>query len=409
MTETPKIVHGRLRAAMAGQGAGGSHPDANVLNAFAEQALSLPEREDVLAHLALCAICRDVLLTALPEIVVPEPIVAAEPQTLSLPVSSFRERRALLWPSLRWGVLAAGVITAVLLARHGFEHGFGHLTNTASNQASSALQRSADANRGSQALGSQTTPAKSAVPGDGVPGNGTGAKSESAEALSATSPMQQAAAPAPVTSGSRLQSNGTRKPTQQTSAAAANPVVSGAENAGAQKSEPPFMIAGNRAPSNPLSLAANGPTAIVRAKPPLGTQDQSQQVLPPGRSQTQAGEALASPAVLKQSPQWAIEAGTLKRTLDGGQSWQTVLQPAKSLLCFASRGGQLWAAGRSGTLLHSIDGGANWTAITVSIGGQAFNSDIKDISVQDPSLILLTTTADKHLVSKDGGQTWEQK
>jgi Photosynthesis system II assembly factor YCF48 len=398
MTETPKIVHERLRAGIAGQGSASTHPDANVLNAFAEQALSLTEREDVLAHLALCATCRDVLLTALPEIVVPEP-VAAEPQTLPLPVLSLRQRRALLWPSLRWAMLAAGVITAVLLVRPGFQH----WTNSNINRASSAVQQPADVNRSSQTLTSETTLAKNAVPASAAP-----AKSELREQLNGNTPAQPAAEPAPVTTPP---SNGVRKPPAPTTMAAANLAVNGLQSAGAQNAAPPSSVLASNRPSSPdLPFAApNAQTAIVRAKPALGTQDQSQQVLSPGGSQTQTGEALASPVVLRQSPQWAIEAGTLKRTLDGGASWQTVLQPANSLLCLASRGGQLWVAGRSGTLLHSIDGGANWRPITVSIGGQALKSDIKDISLQDPASVILTTTADEHLLSKDGGQTWEQK
>lgn len=40
------------------------HPDAESLNAFAEQALGAPEREQVLAHLAQCSRCRQVIYLA---------------------------------------------------------------------------------------------------------------------------------------------------------------------------------------------------------------------------------------------------------------------------------------------------------------------------------------------------------
>jgi hypothetical protein len=40
------------------------HPDAESLNAFAEQALGMPEREQVLAHLAGCSRCRQVIFLA---------------------------------------------------------------------------------------------------------------------------------------------------------------------------------------------------------------------------------------------------------------------------------------------------------------------------------------------------------
>jgi hypothetical protein len=40
------------------------HPDADSLNAFAEQALAVPEREQILAHLAGCSRCRQVIFLA---------------------------------------------------------------------------------------------------------------------------------------------------------------------------------------------------------------------------------------------------------------------------------------------------------------------------------------------------------
>ena len=68
MTEVPKIVHHRLRAVTpAREVLEQTHPDADVLTAFAEQALAAREREGVLQHLALCADCRDIVALALPE------------------------------------------------------------------------------------------------------------------------------------------------------------------------------------------------------------------------------------------------------------------------------------------------------------------------------------------------------
>src|ERR1039457_4423186 len=72
MTEVPKIVYDRLRAARSeralpqGIGPAQAHPDADLLAALAEQALSGPERDGVLEHLALCGNCREALALALP-------------------------------------------------------------------------------------------------------------------------------------------------------------------------------------------------------------------------------------------------------------------------------------------------------------------------------------------------------
>lgn len=361
---------------MIGARSDGAHPDANELNALAEQTLSMTERENVLAHLAVCTTCRDVVLTALPEIVVPEPVIGAEPHTTSVPVAAVpRPRRALLWPSLRWGMLAAGVVTAVLLARPGFEH----FTNSAKNRSASAVQQPTAAE-----VKSQTTAEKT-----DVRASDPEAKPES-----------------PLLDGpNKTQANASHSP-QQPTVASGSQTISGRKKA----NEPAPFVAENRSSSfdRPFTSGSRA-AAIVRAKPALGTQAQAQNSLP-GASSTQRDEMSGSSSgVLKESPRWVVEAGSLKRSVDAGLSWETVLQPANSLLCYASRGSQMWAGGRGGTLLRSTDGGANWSVVTVSVGGKSLNGDLKNISLQDPAVVVLTAIDGEQIASKDGGKTWEQK
>src|SRR5207244_7059886 len=101
MTDVPKIVLGRLRRASNP----GNHPGADLLTAFAEQALAKRERLHVLEHLAQCSECREIVSLARPEI--------AEPQT-SLKLFSLRS------PILRWSAVAACVVVvgAVVTTRH---------------------------------------------------------------------------------------------------------------------------------------------------------------------------------------------------------------------------------------------------------------------------------------------------
>src|SRR6202158_6530771 len=112
MTEVPKIVYDRLRAALPEQ----AHRDADLLTAFAEQALSATERDGVLQHLALCGDCRDVIALALPAADMAPPRTA--PQTADedrVRTTVWREgapaphKLSFAWPTLRWGALAAGV------------------------------------------------------------------------------------------------------------------------------------------------------------------------------------------------------------------------------------------------------------------------------------------------------------
>src|ERR1700690_1951423 len=126
MTEVPKIVHHRLRAVTpAREVLEQTHPDADVLTAFAEQALAAREREGVLQHLALCADCRDIVALALPEFDTVTPPVEEETEVVVARNADHKENRfswaSLSWAHLRWATLAAGIVVAVFVVRPGFE------------------------------------------------------------------------------------------------------------------------------------------------------------------------------------------------------------------------------------------------------------------------------------------------
>ena len=92
MESVRKLVSGRLKRQSAGP-----HPDADLLSAFAENALPDVERQHVLAHLADCGGCREVVfLFSLPQL--------ADEQKVLIP----RPRR---WHmSLRWGSAVASIV-----------------------------------------------------------------------------------------------------------------------------------------------------------------------------------------------------------------------------------------------------------------------------------------------------------
>jgi hypothetical protein len=100
MQNVPKIVRDRLQAAAPAV----SHPDADLLTAFAERSLPDRERTVVLGHLARCGQCREIVALALPAI---EPV-----QTTIRPSPS----GWFTWPALRWGIVTAGVVAVASLA-----------------------------------------------------------------------------------------------------------------------------------------------------------------------------------------------------------------------------------------------------------------------------------------------------
>jgi hypothetical protein len=101
MQDVPKIVLKRLQETSAA----GTHPDADLLTAFAEQSLAESERARVMDHLARCNDCREVLALALPAM----ELVAVAASAAAASATPARSRW-FTWPVLRWGVAAAGII-----------------------------------------------------------------------------------------------------------------------------------------------------------------------------------------------------------------------------------------------------------------------------------------------------------
>jgi hypothetical protein len=92
----------------------GNHPDAESLSAFAEQLLSGVEREQVLAHMAVCSHCREVVFLAQ---------VAAEaeqPAEAELPTGA-TERTGRVWWGWRWAwvpVTALAGFVGIAVVQH---------------------------------------------------------------------------------------------------------------------------------------------------------------------------------------------------------------------------------------------------------------------------------------------------
>jgi len=74
----------------------GEHPEAEQLNAFAENALAAQERESVLAHLAACSDCREIVALA----------VEARPEGAPLVKPA---RDGFRWATFQWAAVAASV------------------------------------------------------------------------------------------------------------------------------------------------------------------------------------------------------------------------------------------------------------------------------------------------------------
>jgi len=458
MTEVPKIVCDRLRAALPEQ----AHPGADLLAAFVEQALSATERDGVLQHLALCGDCREVVALSLPAADRVPPQTAPQTAdvdgvrtTVSRAGAPAPHKLSFAWPNLRWAALAAGVVVAaaVLLLHPG-----------KLNQATLPSVNPQVATTAPSASGSQI--ASSSVPSSAPPLSITSSQTDQLAVMAKTDKAQpkselrlskklkagRVVTPSPQTeSGMLLADN--MMDSRQTPKRSATPSASaGAFHYDARSSRAATETVGVYGAAAPVTtepaaenaLVARNNTApkdtpaIEKAKPAPQEKevDEQEQKIPAAAVPTPSLQArnvmsaarLASTAKESLAPHvtWAIKAGVLQRSLDSGRSWQEALHADHPLLCYASHDVDVWTGGQAGTLFHSADNGVTWVQVQPSIKARQLGSDITHIELRNielrnnelygnlrddarPAEILLSTSNNEIWSSADGGKTWEKK
>jgi len=151
MRETKKFVAEWLQAQRSEP-----HPDPDLLAAFAENGLTKSNRDSLLAHLAACSDCREVLYLAMPEVAEVQPGFA---------ISRKRPRLA-----IRWATLAASlvIIGSVFISNRGlFTRHSGENAITALNSpgpASESAQQGATSLTAEKDTFSTQSPPKSRPP-----------------------------------------------------------------------------------------------------------------------------------------------------------------------------------------------------------------------------------------------------
>ena len=448
MTEVPKIVYDRLRAAslerafperaLPQQAAPEpAHPDADLLTAFAEQALSATEREDVIGHLALCGDCREVIALALPAAdPVGAPIAADTEAARAMAVSTKSKRgwltsQAFAWPSLRWAALAAGVaVAASVLLMHPGKLNQATLPS-ATPQVATTVPPASDSRFASSPMAKSSADLSAALAQTGE------ARFNAKSPWSKKAASEQAVTAARAKQGILLADN--RKdaatadkpsPALSTGAAALDKTIVGRPSEVVEvTAESPTVQA--EVSADDRRMARSNAPAIEKAKPARRTETgqmqntissnigelprQAKNEVPLTKQESPASQPLA------RNVTWAIKTGILQRSLDSGQSWQNALRADHSLLCYASHDEDVWAGGQAGTLFHSSDGGVTWMQVQASVKGQALSSDVTHIDVRSDvrsdargdahglAEIVLSTRNNETWSSLDAGKTWEKK
>jgi hypothetical protein len=440
MTEVPKIVYDRLRAARPDRALPErAHPDADLLTAFAEQTLSATERDGVFEHLALCGDCREVIALALPAAdIAATPIAsdAAAGRTTRIPARAERSWPKFGWPSLRWAALAAGVavVASVLLVRPG------KLNQAMLPSAKRLVATTAPPAASGAQIASPSVPS-SPMPIAPSPMDQLAASAKSDEAppkpeMQLSRKLKAGPIPPPphgAESAMLLADN--KKESAKAGRLSAAPSAGAfafdassrrgatetVEVAAAPPAETPEPSAGG------VLMARSDAPAIEKAKPALQSAEaQSTDADERQKTETAVGSGLAksqgrnamsaaklaptaSQTLSPHNVTWTITRGVLQRSLDSGQSWQDALRPGHSLLCYASRDEDIWTGGEAGTLFHSANHGVTWVQVQPSTKAGQLSSDITHIGVSNPAEIVVSASNNEIWRSADGGKTWEKK
>ncbi len=436
MERLPNIVRERLKAT-----AGGDHPDADLLTAFAEQALPDRERSRVLLHLSRCADCRDVLALALP------PLKAAALLDTARPAPWFQ------WKVLRWGAVVACVVivgSAVLLRRDTFQMQSAKTSAVREEPAAEqyayerADQDAAARVRAQQALSSN---AENANEKDIGRLRDKALKRSMPPKLPASAPASPASPVAALSPGVKDNKQVIVGAMHGASGAGAlgGMAAKSAENwtsapaqAVSDEGKKPLPEARNVTDLEMLGRSSEVVEVQVGAAPALDTEASSDKPEAPGKAKAASSgllDAMAAPEVLTKSQatrseetvrqkmdrapgfrhsplsRWTISSdGRLQHSIDAGKTWQPVPVGDKaSFRALSANGPDVWVGGAAGLLYHSADSGASWTQVKPAFANVTLTADIAAIEFTDVQHGKITTSNGEVWTTEDAGQNWRKQ
>jgi hypothetical protein len=395
MENVPKLVIKRLQSPVAD-----SHPDADLLTAFAEQSLAGVERNHVVEHLARCGDCREVVSLALPPQVESQAVAQSSENWFSWPL--------LRGPAWHWTAVAAGVVLIASIGVMQFHR----------------QQSSEPASNIPQVKPSIAAPAPSVEPAQAVaaphvqtrPTENNPARS-AARQNQAPAPVPQTAEPAQAVAQNQMQDQLVQSKTAEQSPSYANRVDK------AKPASPQDSLTRAPAPSlHPDLSLLKGPPAPRWA---INAGGQLQHSLDGGKTWLDVNIAVDDPALGgRQKTQMTTVEAQADSTAEAqpgasaeGEK-QAELKKAKQsaavptifrALSVSSNAAEVWAGGSSGTLYHTVDAGNSWARVLPSAAGLVLTGDILSIKFSDPRNGSVTTSAAEVWITPDDGQTWQKQ
>lgn len=422
MPDVPKFVLKRLKETAGVE----SHPDADLLTAFAEQSLLESERARVIEHLSRCGECREVVALALP---------ASEDVAVTVSLRTARGSWS-GWPILRWSLAIVGLValTSVGILQYRQRHQTNQTLNavlTAQNQKPAAPELANQQPPTSFQLQEIPPQTKSTAPPEArkkaqsIPQD-TSAKDKSTRWLRE---------PYPASGVSRAVGSGT------------GAGISG----GSADGRAPAAAAPAPSPSVPQQAVVSSPSETVQvdsqaAAAVTTTESQVSDQLVQDQKERPSKDVSSINTILdavKASPRWSISSkGALQRSLDAGNTWVEInidseLTASRSRLAgiagntkevsnankkvkaqqslsasfraLTAFGTEVWAGGSAAMLYHSGDSGAHWTRVLPSSSGVPLTGNVTSIEFSDPRHGTITTSSGERWITPDAGQTWSRQ
>ena len=347
-----------LRQELARSQQAGPHPDADVLTAFAEDALPEREREQLIVHLAVCADCREILslaASAAPEPLTPESVTDTAhllPRPMHPPLRTW----------LPWVATAAGVVIVTLIVvLHERKHEFqASLENHPSVATKAAAQPPAQPNKQLQTA-----------------------------IVEAPKPIYNKPAPAPIAKAT------------DSSQQAMDAVIAHEDRESSSRLE--------TIPQNPTPVtgAIVGTMSAAATPPALVSPVASARSSPAFAAMSKASRLTEAQSLDSAHPHWRIKSSGQAERVIGDGAWQPVLTNEKSKMrAVAVFGNDVWIGGEDLRLYHSSDNGTTWSLVSLP-GTTSGDHAITHIVFQTQQAGSVEADDGSSWTTADGGKTWK--